>query len=126
MQGLKRFRTLSTHIAADRRAYDGGVVSQVRREDFRRDRGHSTLEVYISRRSRAGWCLLDTLRAHVRITHTLRLLRCSLFCRESTTDAQREGYEDEIISMVRASLVDDETEVRSAAAKAFDILRKQV
>ena len=47
-------------------------------------------------------------------------------CRESTTDAQREGYEDEIISMVRVSLVDDETEVRSAAAKAFDILQEHI
>ncbi|TFK50812.1 ARM repeat-containing protein [Heliocybe sulcata] len=41
-------------------------------------------------------------------------------------DNQREGHEDEIISMVRLSLVDDEAEVRSAAAKAFDILQDEL
>lgn len=46
--------------------------------------------------------------------------------RESTTDSQREDHEDAIISMVRISLVDDEANVRSAAAKAFDILQEQV
>lgn len=45
---------------------------------------------------------------------------------ESTTDNQREGLEDDIISMVRTSLVDDEANVRSAAAKAFDILQQHI
>ncbi|EKM53603.1 uncharacterized protein PHACADRAFT_125439 [Phanerochaete carnosa HHB-10118-sp] len=45
---------------------------------------------------------------------------------ESTTDAQREGHEDEIITMVRVSLVDDESNVRAAAAKAFDILQEHI
>ncbi|KAL4249154.1 TOG domain-containing protein [Abortiporus biennis] len=52
------------------------------------------------------------------------LTLCELM--ESTTDAQREGYEDAIIAMVRVSLVDDETDVRSAAAQAFDILQEQI
>ncbi|CAL1711997.1 unnamed protein product [Somion occarium] len=52
------------------------------------------------------------------------LLLCELM--ESTTDSQREDHEDAIISMVRVSLVDDEANVRSAAAKAFDILQEQV
>lgn len=46
--------------------------------------------------------------------------------RESTTDTQREGFEDEIISMVRSALVDDEANVRAAAAKAFDILQEHI
>ncbi|KAJ7043552.1 armadillo-type protein [Mycena alexandri] len=45
---------------------------------------------------------------------------------ENSTDAQREGHEDDIISIVRMSLVDDEPNVRSAAAKAFDILQEHL
>ncbi|KAF8057458.1 armadillo-type protein [Lyophyllum atratum] len=37
-----------------------------------------------------------------------------------------EGHEDEIISIVRISLVGDEPNVRSAAAKAFDILQEHL
>ncbi|KAI0710312.1 ARM repeat-containing protein [Cerioporus squamosus] len=44
----------------------------------------------------------------------------------STTDNQREGQEDAIIQIVRASLVDDEANVRSAAAKAFDTLQEHI
>lgn len=46
--------------------------------------------------------------------------------RRSTTDTQREGHEDEIISIVRVSLVDDEANVRSAAAQAFDVLQEHI
>lgn len=46
--------------------------------------------------------------------------------RESSTEAQREDHEDEIISVVRASLVDDEANVRTAAARAFDTLQEQI
>ena len=46
--------------------------------------------------------------------------------RVSTTDNQREGLEDEIIVVVRAALVDDEGNVRSAAAKAFDTLQEHI
>ncbi|CCM02945.1 uncharacterized protein FIBRA_05060 [Fibroporia radiculosa] len=52
------------------------------------------------------------------------LTLCELM--ESTTDNQREGHEDEIITMVRASLVDDEADVRAAAAKAFDTLQEHI
>lgn len=45
---------------------------------------------------------------------------------ESSTDTQRDDHEDDIISMVRASLVDDEANVRSAAARAFDILQEHL
>jgi len=43
--------------------------------------------------------------------------------RTNSTDSQQEGHEDEIISMIRTSLVDDEANVRAAAAQAFDILQ---
>ncbi|KAI0827665.1 ARM repeat-containing protein [Trametes gibbosa] len=52
------------------------------------------------------------------------LMLCELM--ESTTDAQREGQEDDIIVMVRTSLVDDEANVRAAAAKAFDTLQEHI
>ncbi|KAI0628364.1 ARM repeat-containing protein [Trametes polyzona] len=52
------------------------------------------------------------------------LMLCELM--ESTTDTQREGQEDDIIIMVRTSLVDDEANVRAAAAKAFDILQEHI
>ncbi|KAG6896538.1 hypothetical protein C0992_007574 [Termitomyces sp. T32_za158] len=45
---------------------------------------------------------------------------------ESTTESQREGHETDIISVVRVSLVDDEANVRSAAAKAFDVLQEHL
>ncbi|KAG2084815.1 armadillo-type protein [Suillus discolor] len=45
---------------------------------------------------------------------------------ESTSDAQRDGHENEILNMVRASLVDDDASVRSAAAKAFDVLQEHL
>ncbi|KAF8553713.1 ARM repeat-containing protein [Imleria badia] len=45
---------------------------------------------------------------------------------ESTTDTQREGHESEIINMVRTSLVDDDATVRTAAAKAFDMLQEHI
>ena len=50
--------------------------------------------------------------------------RCA--CRQSTTDAQREGHETEIINMVRTSLVDDDATVRTAAANAFDTLQEHI
>ncbi|KAI0657693.1 ARM repeat-containing protein [Cubamyces menziesii] len=52
------------------------------------------------------------------------LTLCELM--ESTTDNQREGQEDDIINIVRASLVDDEANVRAAAARAFDILQEHI
>lgn len=50
----------------------------------------------------------------------------NFFRRESSTETQREGHEDDIISIVRVSLVDDEANVRSAAAKAFDVLQEHL
>ncbi|KAH9915889.1 armadillo-type protein [Fomitopsis serialis] len=52
------------------------------------------------------------------------LTLCELM--ESTNDTQREDHEDDIISMVRAALVDDEANVRAAAAKAFDTLQEHI
>lgn len=49
-----------------------------------------------------------------------------IMCRENSTEGQREGHEDDIVTMVRTSLVDDEANVRSAAAKAFDVLQEHL
>jgi hypothetical protein len=46
--------------------------------------------------------------------------------RTNSTDTQREGHEDNIISMIRASLVDEEANVRAAAAQAFDVLQDRL
>lgn len=39
---------------------------------------------------------------------------------------QRENQEDDIVKIVRTSLVDEMAIVRSAAAKAFDVLQEQL
>lgn len=46
--------------------------------------------------------------------------------RENSTDTQQEGHEDGIIIVIRASLVDDEANVRAAAAQAFDVLQERL
>lgn len=46
--------------------------------------------------------------------------------RRGTTDTQREGHEDDIVAIVRISLVDDEPNVRAAAAHAFDVLQEHI
>ncbi|KIJ51382.1 hypothetical protein M422DRAFT_43931 [Sphaerobolus stellatus SS14] len=43
---------------------------------------------------------------------------------EHTIEGQREGHEDELIVMVRGTLVDDSANVRSASAKAFQSLQE--
>ncbi|SJL18209.1 uncharacterized protein ARMOST_21787 [Armillaria ostoyae] len=45
---------------------------------------------------------------------------------ENSTDTQREDHEDNIISMVRVSLVDDEANLHSAAAKVFDMFQEHM
>ncbi|KAF9047662.1 armadillo-type protein [Panaeolus papilionaceus] len=45
---------------------------------------------------------------------------------QSTSEGQREDHEDDIISIVRTALVDDEANVRTAAAQAFDVLQEEL
>ncbi|KAF7309756.1 TOG domain-containing protein [Mycena indigotica] len=45
---------------------------------------------------------------------------------ENSTESQREGHDDDIIAIVRGALVDDESNVRTAAARAFDILQEHI
>ena len=66
----------------------------------------------------------DGVREIPPISYLLPLI--SEECRMSATDGQREDHEDGIISIVRGSLVDDETNVRAAAARAFDALQQQM
>ena len=44
----------------------------------------------------------------------------------NATETQRESHNDDIVAMVRSCLVDDEAEVRAAAAKAFDSLQEHL
>ncbi|KAJ3552008.1 hypothetical protein NM688_g4384 [Phlebia brevispora] len=73
--------------------------------------------------------IITILRSKLQSTdERVRAGVCLTLCEvmESTTDTQREGHEDEIISMVRVSLVDDAADVRAAAAKAFDTLQEHI
>ncbi|KAF9561868.1 ARM repeat-containing protein [Agrocybe pediades] len=45
---------------------------------------------------------------------------------QNSSEAQREDHEDDIIFIVRAALVDDEANVRAAAAQAFDVLQEEL
>ncbi|KAH9485783.1 eIF-2-alpha kinase activator gcn1 [Psilocybe cubensis] len=45
---------------------------------------------------------------------------------QNSTETQREDHEDDIISIVRAALVDDEANVRTAGAQAFDVLQEEL
>ena len=42
---------------------------------------------------------------------------------QAATESQREDYEDDIVAIVRGALVDDEANVRTAGAQAFDVLQ---
>ncbi|KAL1662308.1 armadillo-type protein [Schizophyllum commune] len=73
--------------------------------------------------------MLAILRSKVQSTDArtregVNLVLCETMLNSS--EAQREGHEDEIITMVRMSLVDDEANVRAAAARAFDVLQEQM
>lgn len=46
--------------------------------------------------------------------------------RENATETQREDHNDGIVAVVRSSLVDDEPNVRAAAARAFNVLQEQL
>ncbi|PSR76114.1 hypothetical protein PHLCEN_2v8664 [Hermanssonia centrifuga] len=92
---------------------------------------HNTPRTELCRKS--GEKILGEIVAILRIKSTstddnVRAGVCLTLCElmESTNDTQREGHEDEIITMVRVSLVDDEPNVRSAAAKAFDTLQEHI
>ncbi|KAF8959922.1 armadillo-type protein [Flammula alnicola] len=45
---------------------------------------------------------------------------------QNSSETQREDHEDDIISIIRAALVDDEANVRTAAAQAFDVLQEEM
>ena len=75
-------------------------------------------------RTRTGVCML---LAEFMFVFTAITLRCSNYpYRQSMTDTQQESQENAIISIVPTSLVDDEAIVRTAAARAFDILQEQL
>jgi len=75
-----------------------------------------------SAKTREGVCLMICEIMWVPLSMSVTFTQSKLV-RENTTDGQREGHEDDVISIIRVSLVDDEANVRSAAAKAFDVLQ---
>jgi hypothetical protein len=76
--------------------------------------------------TRVGVCLLlsELMSATSCISHGPSLT-CAIR-RTNSTDTQQEGHENDIISMIRTSLVDDEANVRTAAAQAFDVLQERL
>lgn len=66
------------------------------------------------------------MRYYVSAKSTNHITRSSTMTRENATDTQRGGHEDNIVAVVRACLVDDEANVRAAAAKAFDSLQEHL
>jgi len=46
--------------------------------------------------------------------------------RQNSSENQREDHEDAVILIIRAALVDDEANVRTAAAQAFDVLQEEL
>jgi len=101
-------------------------VQKVRREDVGGYCCGSQGTLYITGRKDKNRRLSVARRTYVRF-QIVFILGCSDSAhRQSTTDAQRENQENAIITIVRSSLVDDEAIVRTAAAKAFDILQEQL
>jgi hypothetical protein len=78
--------------------------------------------------TREGVCLLlnELMSAHLSPVLAFVPYLLSPNPRTNSTDTQQEGHEDDIISMIRASLVDDEANVRAAAAQAFDVLQEHL
>lgn len=112
---------------ADSLPDDSRIMSQVWRKVTGIYHSHSSIQVYIFRCQDPGRCLFNVKSDCVgfrRVSLSLRLYLQSI--RENSTSIQRDIHENDIISMVRTSLVDDEANVRSAAAKAFDILQEHL
>jgi len=101
-------------------------VQEVRRKNVGRYCRGSQGALHISGRKDKNWRLSAACRTYVRVKIPYTLGSSNFAHRQSTTDAQRESQENAIITIVRSSLVDDEAIVRTAAAKAFDILQEQL
>ena len=102
-------------------------MQEVRRKVVGRYHRGSQGAFYVSGRKDENRRLFATGRTHVCVFPPLSALGYSDTAhRQSTTDTQRENQENTIISIVRSALVDDEAAVRTAAAKAFDILQEQL
>ncbi|KAG1831619.1 armadillo-type protein [Suillus variegatus] len=109
----------------------GQLVKLYSSEEFEQQETASRTTAELSRKSGEKvlgeiFSILHT-KSHspdIRTREGVCLMLCDVI--ESTSDAQRDGHENEIINMVRASLVDDDASVRSAAAKAFDVLQEHL
>jgi hypothetical protein len=101
-------------------------VQEVRRKVVGRYCHDSQGTLYVTGCKDKNRCLSAARRTYVRFRIAFTLECSDSVHRQSTTDAQRENQENAIITIVRSSLVDDEAIVRTAAAKAFDILQEQL
>lgn len=115
----------SPNHSVDCLTHHGRSMSQVRRQGPHRGHQYSSDKINIHRCPHERRGLHGTQRSHVSPV-ILGSWPFSSYARVNTNDAQREGREDDIIAMVRGALVDDEANVRSAAARAFDILQEHL
>jgi hypothetical protein len=74
--------------------------------------------------TREGVCLVlsELMQVHLLSQFSTN----SQIFRTNATDTQQEGHEGGIIAVIRVSLVDDEANVRAAAAQAFDVLQERL
>lgn len=79
-------------------------------------------------RTREGSCLalVEIMYEIMNLYSVILPDKCSIFDRESATDTQREVHDDDIVLVVRTALVDDDANVRAAAAQAFDSLQEHL
>ena len=101
-------------------------MQEVRRKAVGRYYRGSQRTLYVTRCKDKNRCLSVARRTYVRFQIAFTPECSDSAHRQSTTDTQRENQENAIITIVRLSLVDDEAIVRTAAAKAFDILQEQL
>jgi hypothetical protein len=117
---------LGLRAAGDGVADSYRIVPQVWRTHPWPDCCHSALKSNLPRCSDKRRRLPCALRGYVSNLPFFPDLFHDICPRSNATDTQWEGSEDEIIAMVRSSLVDDQSPVRTAAAKAFDILQEKL
>lgn len=101
-------------------------MPQIWRKNLGRHHAHSQNKGSLTGFSHEGRCLFFHQRNHVRSFVEKVFSSANSLPRQNSTEPQREDHEDDIISIVRAALVDDEANVRSAAAQAFDVLQDEM
>jgi hypothetical protein len=100
-------------------------LSEIRRKNIRRHIAYLAARIKKPRCSNQRGRVSSGQRSDVGVPGAL-VLKLICIDSENSTETQREQHEDEIISIVRRSLVDNAANVRAAAAAAFDVLQEVI